>query len=172
LAGPLSSRPLGGPSAVSPMTGVYAIIHRSKGKRYVGSAQFAFQRRWTEHRRSLQRGSHSSPALQADYANDGPEAFEFRVLISCEPFECIRYEQFFLDQSRHKAILYNANPWVSWFFSDRNGKGYLAPREVYERQEAHRGFNNLYKAMISEGIPPEQAHHIAKNLYPEAFLPA
>jgi hypothetical protein len=153
------------------MPGIYAVIHRSKGSRYVGSAQSTFRRRWAEHRRSLARGAHSSPLLQADHDRDGPDQLEFRTLLYCEPFECIRYEQFFLDCCRHLGILYNANPWVSWFFSDRGGKGYLPPREAYERQDAIRGFNKLYRAMIAEGIPRERAHDIAAKLYREVLRP-
>ena len=146
--------------------GVYAIVNNGTGECYVGSAQVDLAERWEEHQRLLRRGAHTSPSLQEAYVRDGARAFSLRVLIYCEPYECVRYEQYFLDLWRHKRKLYNANPWASWLYSDRGGLGYLDPREARRQQEEIRSFNALLKAMMAEGIAPDQAQSIARNIYP------
>ena len=148
------------------MTGVYAILHRPSGRRYIGSAQRSFLQRWKEHQRALRRGVHSSPRLQADFNHDGPGAFAFEVVIYSEPFECVRYEQFFIDFWHHRGSLYNDNPLASWEFSDRGGRGYLPPGEARRRLDEIRAFNRLFRALRSEGIPFEEAERIPRNLYP------
>jgi group I intron endonuclease len=151
------------------MSGVYAIVHKRSGRRYIGSAQRNFQERWNRHRRDIRKGVHTSPWLQRDYVKYGAEAFDFRILIFCEPFECVRYEQFFLDVWSCKRKLYNENRCASWLYSDRHGRGYLTPQEVRREMDRNRVFNELFMAMRSEGIPWDEASRIARELYPPIY---
>jgi group I intron endonuclease len=146
------------------MPGVYAIIHNALGNRYIGSARRTFGERWAEHHRALRQGAHSSPLLQRDFTTFGPEAFAFLVLIICEPYECVRYEQFFLDRCRRDGTLYNANPFADSVFSDLPLRGYLSPAAAIKEREELRELNALFKAMRAEGIPFDEAWRIARAL--------
>lgn len=77
-------------------SGIYEIVNRSGGKRYVGSA-VNLQRRWDEHRSLLARNRHHSPHLQSAWAKHGAEDFEFRVLVVCDRPMLLTYEQAALD---------------------------------------------------------------------------
>lgn len=73
-------------------SGIYEILNRVNGKRYVGSAVDIAQR-WREHRRGLKAGRHHSRHLQAAWNKHGETAFDFRVLMECEPVDLLREEQ-------------------------------------------------------------------------------
>ncbi len=60
--------------------GLYAIIHRPSGRRYVSRASDV-SRRWREHRCLLTHGRHGSTQLQALWNADGPSAFTWAVLV-------------------------------------------------------------------------------------------
>lgn len=78
--------------AAQPMSGIYEIVNRVNGKRYVGSAVDLSQR-WREHRSGLARGKHHSRHLQAAWNKYGDTSFEFRVLKECAPIDLLREEQ-------------------------------------------------------------------------------
>ncbi len=81
------------------MIGVYAIVHRETGRRYIGSSKH-IERRWDEHTRTLSRGTHHSPFLQHTWAKYGPEAFDFVVVEVCATSELRTREQIWLDWAR------------------------------------------------------------------------
>lgn len=83
------------------LTGVYAIIHLTSGKRYVGSASISFFRRHSEHRRDLRARRHHSVLLQRAWDKYGADSFEFRILRVTTPEEAVSFEQAFIDL--HKA---------------------------------------------------------------------
>jgi group I intron endonuclease len=58
---------------------VYAVIHRLSEDAYVGCSA-RLEVRWTEHKRQLTLGRHSSPRLQAAWDKDGETAFMFTIL--------------------------------------------------------------------------------------------
>lgn len=78
-------------------TGVYAIVNRRNGKRYVGSTGRSFRHRWSDHIKNLRRGTHHSRHLQSAWNNDGELTFEFIVVLTCSPADCIQHEQSFID---------------------------------------------------------------------------
>jgi group I intron endonuclease len=78
------------------MTGVYQIICRSTGKRYVGSA-FNIALRWNAHRRDLRADHHCNPKLQNAWNKYGEADFTFETLLECREVERLEKEQFFLD---------------------------------------------------------------------------
>lgn len=77
-------------------SGIYQIVNRANGKRYIGSSANLKNRRLT-HFGYLRLGIHHNTHLQASYNKYDRDAFEFHVLLYCEPFELLRYEQFFID---------------------------------------------------------------------------
>lgn len=79
--------------------GIYEIRNILTGDYYIGqTANLA--RRWAEHRGRLSRGKSSLRHLQRAWTKYGPDAFSFRVLLVCEPFELTRHEQALVDR-RH-----------------------------------------------------------------------
>lgn len=59
--------------------GIYAIVHGSSGRRYIGSAS-NISKRWHRHRKDLSLGIHRNVYLQATWNKYGADAFEFVVL--------------------------------------------------------------------------------------------
>lgn len=86
--------------------GVYEIVNRANGHRYVGSSS-NLRERFQAHLRYLRRGTHHSPYLHRVWDKYGRMAFEFRVLRLCSPEECIPLEQRCLDTWPHE---YNVAP--------------------------------------------------------------
>lgn len=89
---------------------VYEILNIVNGKPYVGSTTQGFNIRWKDHRNDLKAGRHSNPHLQASYNKYGPEAFEFFVIEYCEPEECLKKEQFWMDALKVVKKGYNICP--------------------------------------------------------------
>jgi group I intron endonuclease len=77
-------------------TGIYEIINRENGKRYVGSA-VNMRGRFAVHRTMLVKGGHHSRRLQRSWNKRGAEAFEFRPLLWCARKDLLLYEQIAID---------------------------------------------------------------------------
>jgi group I intron endonuclease len=60
-------------------SGVYQILCKSNGHRYVGSAE-DIDDRWITHKRELRRGKHHNKALQYAWLLFGETGFEFSIL--------------------------------------------------------------------------------------------
>ncbi len=150
----------------SQTTGVYAIVETKTGQRYIGSTQFDFEHRWNEHRRDLKKNKHTSPLLQKAFNKFGLTGLKFEVILICEPYECIRYEQYFMDYWRNKNKLLNANRIIEWDFSNRGDRGYTSPRIAYERRVARREHNKLSKALREHGYSFDEAERIAEKIFP------
>jgi group I intron endonuclease len=78
-------------------TGVYCILNRANGKRYVGSAARSLARRIRGHRDALNGGWHENRHRQAAWNKYGAAAFVFVVLERCSPSRCIEREQHWID---------------------------------------------------------------------------
>lgn len=78
-------------------TGVYEIVNRTNGHRYVGSTVDFFIR-WNEHRRHLASGIHHSIPLQRAYDKHGKAALAFRPLIVCDRENLRFFEQRCIDR--------------------------------------------------------------------------
>lgn len=65
--------------ACTDVSGVYCIINKTTGRRYVGMSS-QIHRRWSDHRQDLSQGSHVNKALQAEWFEFGPEVFNFVIL--------------------------------------------------------------------------------------------
>ncbi|MEH1966738.1 GIY-YIG nuclease family protein [Nostoc sp.] len=78
-------------------TGIYAIINRYTGKRYIGSAARSFRERWGLHKNQLRGNKHHSIYLQNSWNKHTEFRFEFRILEFVTPELCIQREQWWLD---------------------------------------------------------------------------
>jgi len=97
---------LGGVSMSKSISGIYAIVNKVTGKKYIGSA-VNLQQRWRVHRHELRKGIHHSVVLQRAYNKYGEDNLEYSVLEYCSPDELIIREQKYIDM--HKPE-YNIAP--------------------------------------------------------------
>ena len=72
--------------------GIYRILNRLKGDFYIGSA-INLRTRRNRHFSELKKGVHYNTHLQRAFNKYGQDAFNFEVLLICEPFELERYEK-------------------------------------------------------------------------------
>lgn len=76
--------------------GIYQIGFSSSEKKYIGSAT-DIKRRKRVHLSYLSNAKHPNSHLQSAYNKYGEGAFEFKVLLYCDPENCILYEQMAID---------------------------------------------------------------------------
>lgn len=77
--------------------GVYKIVNLKTGDFYVGSAA-NLRTRKNHHFHKLKHQKHVNKFLQEDYDKYGPDAFQFEVVLYCEPDECLDLEQKYIDE--------------------------------------------------------------------------
>lgn len=87
--------------------GIYAIVNKVNGKRYIGSA-VDFSRRFNKHRTELRCGRHHCSHLYRAWRKHGEQAFEFRRLLVCKTEHLVMYEQRAIDA--YVGMLYNTSP--------------------------------------------------------------
>jgi group I intron endonuclease len=83
-------------NGVAMQTGIYEIRNMHNGHIYIGSA-VNVERRWGDHKKCLNRGTHHSGHLQNAWNKYGADAFEFTVIELCFPWALIMREQHFMD---------------------------------------------------------------------------
>ncbi len=90
--------------------GIYIITNKVDGKFYLGST-LSFNRRFAEHKNSLDKGKHHSIHLQRAWNKYGVDSFEFKQLFVCGKNELAFCEQQYLDQLQpyDYRIGYNMN---------------------------------------------------------------
>lgn len=71
--------------------GVYEVVNRLTGDRYIGSTARSFAKRFSGHRTALRYGR-GVKALQAQWDEYGPDVFDFRPLSACSPKMVREYE--------------------------------------------------------------------------------
>lgn len=87
------------------MIGIYCI---EIGERvYVGSSQ-DIDGRWAAHRKTLEAGAHYNQKLQRAWNKHGPG--EFTIIETCERWELIEREQFWIDELRCVELGLNLSP--------------------------------------------------------------
>ncbi len=86
-------------------SGIYLIINTISNKRYIGSA-VSLKRRFTEHKRALNKNSHFNHKLQRSFNKHGIENFKFEVLATCPKEYLIKMEQWFLDNLNPEYNIY------------------------------------------------------------------
>jgi group I intron endonuclease len=87
-------------------SGVYQILCKENGHRYIGSSK-NLKRRLGKHRSTLGRNKSPHPILQNAWNKHGGDDFEFSVLFFCDESNLLLYEQIVIDAFKPK---YNARP--------------------------------------------------------------
>ncbi len=87
-------------------SGIYIIKHTSSGKRYIGSS-VNLDQRWSIHKCSLRKGTHSNSKLQRAWNKYGEDAFEFSIIEYCDPIILIEREQHYVNLFIDTNLLYN-----------------------------------------------------------------
>jgi group I intron endonuclease len=93
------------------ISGVYSVNNLVNGKRYIGSTNW-FAHRKNHHFNYLKHNNHPNAHLQNAYNKYGKMFFEFKILLYCEIFELLRYEQEFINALKpeyNKRPLANSN---------------------------------------------------------------
>lgn len=124
-------------------SGLYAIVHQSSGRRYVGQS-INIGRRWQEHRARVKSGVHGSKALAADWLRDGEQAFRLEVIVeSADKAELKRLE---------RALLATAENFYNESGPGATGRkpGYKHTPEAVEKMRA-----------VNLGKPKSTAHRAA-----------
>lgn len=78
-------------------TGIYQILNNINGKFYIGSTARSFKIRWKRHITDLNSQNHCNIHLQRAWIKYGKQNFSFKILKVCEPVDCIKYEQEYID---------------------------------------------------------------------------
>lgn len=91
--------------------GIYAIYNTRNDKQYIGSA-VNLQSRFYTHRSTLAANAHANPHLQHSYNKHTSDAFEFRLLDTCDISQVKETEQKWIDL-HFGNMCYNINPTVS-----------------------------------------------------------
>lgn len=91
--------------------GVYRILHVATGKAYVGST-VSRTKRWSEHRKRLEAGTHHSRYLQYAWNKYGADAFMFEMLEPADPRrnELVACEQAWIERLSAYGDGYNMSP--------------------------------------------------------------
>lgn len=77
------------------ITGIYAILNKSTGDAYIGSA-IDIRFRWYKHRRQLKENRHPNSYLQNAWNKYGALSFEFVLLEQTETINLLRKEQHYI----------------------------------------------------------------------------
>lgn len=116
--------------------GIYRLANLLVDRRYFGQS-IVLNKRENCHFSMLKRGRHDNIHLQRAWKKYGEDAFEFTVMLECEPFELTMYEQWFVDAYPAKK-LYNIR-----LECVDSCKGVYHSQETRQKQsEAMRGENN------------------------------
>lgn len=92
------------------MSGIYQIFNTETNKRYIGSS-IDVERRLKEHKRNLKSHKHRNQHLQNAW-DKYEEYLIFEPLEYCEPDQCLRLEQKYIDyyNSANRKFGYNIDP--------------------------------------------------------------
>lgn len=107
--------------------GIYMLVNKTNGKKYVGSSRDCARRK-SEHVSKLRRGNHVNKKLQAAWNKYGEASFEFVVILSIlNQDEIEGIEQQFLDELNAVETGYNLAPVAG------NTAGWKASAETRKR---------------------------------------
>lgn len=112
-------------------SGIYAIVNRLNGKRYVGSSCY-ISKRCYEHKRKLKLGTHENQHLQRAWNKCGADSFDFIVLEYVHPEFLLGIEQKYIDKNKRG---YNLSRWADAPTTGRH----LSPETCAKISAAHKG---------------------------------
>jgi group I intron endonuclease len=115
-------------------TGIYQIINKINGKRYIGSSKDLTKRK-KDHFRLLRKNKHHGILLQYAYNKYGEHNFIFEIILFCEITDLLYYEQKFLD-TYSKSKLYNTCRIAGSTLGIKHSEE--ANRAKSERQKGHK----------------------------------
>ena len=95
------------------MSGVYQIYNTVNGKRYIGSS-IHIEQRFKEHIRNLRTNKHANAHLQSAWNKYGEHSFVFEEVELCEPDQCLKIEQEYIDyyHAADRKFGYNIDPYA------------------------------------------------------------
>lgn len=79
--------------------GIYRIVRLDTGREYIGHS-CDIGRRWADHRRLLNAGSHHASKLQRAWSKYGQEAFAFEIIEFCDRAALVEREQWHFDERK------------------------------------------------------------------------
>lgn len=90
-------------------SGVYKIINLVTGRVYYGSTAGlrGFPRRWSVHKYQLNNKINTNAKLQNGWNKYGQDNFKFEIVEECPPEQCIKREQWYLDNNVRWGFDYN-----------------------------------------------------------------
>ncbi len=136
--------------------GIYQIKALHNNKVYIGSSTNLEQRK-RDHFRFLRYGTHDNPKLQAAYNKHGRDNFVFEVLMSCDPEDCLAYEQQYFDsENPHYNIVMVAGKPPS-----RRGCTWTATEEQRARMKA----SAIDRGARQRAETAEKMERICEELY-------
>lgn len=148
--------------------GIYLIENVANGRKYVGSAAF-IKKRWREHRRQLESGSHHSRFLQRAWNKYGPIFFKFSVVAYCGRENLLMYEQRLLDGLSPE---YNTSPTagsqLGYRHTDETRKKMREARArngfspMKGRRHTAESIKKISESRKGKGCGPRSAERLAK----------
>ncbi len=127
-------------------SGIYSILNTKNNKQYIGSA-VNLSKRKSRHFVTLANGTHHNAHLQNSYTKYGVDAFVFQVLLFVPPEDCIKIEQWFLDDRNPEYNLYPiANSPLGYKHSLKSRRRMSASRIGVPRSNAAKRNLSLAKA--------------------------
>jgi len=118
-------------------SGIYILVNNITNGFYIGST-VSFSRRKAVHFSQLRRNCHSNRYMQRSWNKHKNHVFKFKILLICEHFELLRYEQLLLDRLKPT---YNA-----WKTVDRPSK--MDRRHHSEGTKRKIGLGNKGKIIL------------------------
>lgn len=91
------------------LKGVYCILNKVNGKRYVGSTSVSFKDRLNHHRNRLRANGHKNAHIQRSWNKYGEDSFDFIILEVVDDFDLILDREQFWINSFEFDSLYNIN---------------------------------------------------------------
>lgn len=161
-------------------SGIYAIVNKVNGKRYVGSAT-RLRYRYAEHVRLLNANRHHSPTLQRAWNKYGAEAFEYVVLEVVDDLALlIAREQAWIDRYNCTGKRgYNISPTAGsprgvkhTEQSKKNMSAAALGRKLSEEHRAKIGAAGLGRKMSPEAVAKRNAARMANGGFrqsPESY---
>jgi len=154
-------------------SGVYQIVNKINARRYIGSA-ISLNSRRRRHFLHLRRGIHHNQYLQRAYDKYGRDAFTFSVILYVPPQDCMKVEQWFLDDwnpeynmctdARSKLGLHHSKETKSKISASTKGRVH-SPESIEKNRQSHLGTSWGHHTEESKQRISE-SNKLAKNVGP------
>jgi group I intron endonuclease len=128
------------------ISGIYVIINKLNGKRYIGSSK-SIHYRWNQsHRPQLRDGNHCNRHLQSAWNKYGENQFEFQVLEECSKDFLLEREGHWIEHHRSWEREYGYN-----LVRIVDGKQVLSEESIQKRKES-QAVKNYWQSGINAEI--------------------